>query len=415
MSTATGASAHPDDAGGGVLGVADARARLLAGLTQAETGIERVALADALGRILARDLASTLAVPSWPNSAMDGYAVRVADLTAEGESTLPVSQRIPAGVAPPALRPGTAARIFTGAPIPEGADAVVMQENCTESDDGVRINKLPGRNNNIRPAGEDIAQGAVVLAAGRRLRPQDLGLAASIGVDRLDVRRRLRVAVLATGDELVPPGQPLPPGRIYNSNGPLTSALLTRLGCEPLTPSQVADTPEATRAALEAAAARADLVLTSGGVSVGDEDHVKAAVQDLGALELWKVAMKPGKPLAFGRVRQTPFIGLPGNPVSLFVTFLLFAAPAIRRLQGRDAPLPEPIPVPAGFGRDRPGTREEYLRVRLESGRLQPYPSQGSGVLSSAVWADGLARVPADTPVSIGDPLDYYPLESLFE
>ncbi|MES1943563.1 molybdopterin biosynthesis protein [Salinisphaera sp. PC39] len=397
----------------GALSVTEARERLLAGLARADTGSERLPLEETLDRILAHDLVAPVSVPAWDNSAMDGYAVRAADVAADGGTELAVSQRIPAGVGPVPLRSGTAARIFTGAPVPEGADTVIMQEDCTETGDSVRIDRFPGAGANIRAAGEDIRAGDVVIPAGRRLRPQDLGLAASVGADALDVGRRLRVAVLATGDELVPPGQPLPPGGIYNSNAPLAAALLRRLGCEPLPPERVADTPEATREALTRAAAAADLVLTSGGVSVGDEDHVKAAVEALGRLDLWKVAMKPGKPLAIGRVAETPFLGLPGNPVSLFATFLLFAAPAIRRMQGRDTLLATPVPVPAGFERDRPGKRDEFLRVRVENGRLAAYPSQGSGVLSSAAWAHGLAHVPAGTRVAAGMPLDYYAMDSL--
>jgi molybdopterin molybdotransferase len=412
MNVAKTASACCDDTGG-ALGVAEARQRLLDGLPRLDTGVERLPLDDALGRILAHDLVAPVSVPAWDNSAMDGYAVRAADLGPDGGAELAVSQRIPAGVAPAPLQSGTAARIFTGAPVPAGADTVVMQEDCTETGGRVRIERLPGAGANIRAAGEDIRAGEAILEAGRRLRPEDIGLAASVGMAELEVGRRPRVAVLATGDELAPPGQPLPPGNIYNSNGPLAAALLRRLGCEPLPPLQVADSFEATRAALERAAADADLVLTSGGVSVGDEDHVKAAVAELGELALWKVAMKPGKPLAFGRVGATPFIGLPGNPVSLFATFLLFAAPAIRHMQGRDEPMPTPIPVPAGFERDRPGKREEYLRVRLENGCLRPYPHQGSGVLSSAAWADGLARLPAGVTVAEGDTLDYFAFDRL--
>lgn len=397
----------------GALSVTEARRRLLAGLARMDTGTERLPLEDALGRILAHDLVAPMSVPARDNSAMDGYAVRMADLGPDGDAELTVSQRIPAGVAPAPLPSGTAARIFTGAPVPEGADTVVMQEDCSETGGRVRIRRLSGAGANIRAAGEDIREGEAILKTGRRLRPEDIGLAASVGAAELEVGRRPRVAVLATGDELTPPGRPLPPGHIYNSNGPLAAALLRRLDCEPLPPRQVADTPEATRDALTRAAAEADLVLTSGGVSVGDEDHVKAAVEDLGELTLWKVAMKPGKPLAFGRIGDTPFLGLPGNPVSLFATFLLFAAPAIRQLQGRTEAMPAPTPVPAGFERERPGKREEYLRVRVENGRLRAYPHQGSGVLSSAVWADGLARIPAGAAVAEGDILDYFAFDRL--
>lgn len=395
--------------------VAEARQQLTDSVEAVENGSERVSLDTASGRILAQDVRATIAVPPWDNSAMDGYALRLADLPETGEMALPISQRLPAGTTPQPLQPGTAARIFTGAPIPAGANAVVMQEHCQESTGHVAINKRPPANNNIRAAGEDIAPGDVVLSAGQRLQPQDLGLAASLGIDTLEVRQPLRVAILATGDELTPPGQPLSDGHIYDSNGPLTAALLCRLGATPLPSVAVADTFDATREALSAAAADADLVLTSGGVSVGDEDHVKAAVQALGTLDLWKIAVKPGKPLAFGHIGDTPLIGLPGNPVSLFVTFLLFAAPVIRRMQGRSTLFPDPVPVPADFTRERPGKREEYLRVRVEAGRLSAYPQQGSGVLSSAAWADGLARLPVNATITPGDPLDYYPMSCLLD
>lgn len=407
---------HPSCCGSdgpGEAAVADAQATLIESLAPVERPFERVPLAGAAGRILARDLVADIPVPGWDNSAMDGYALCIDDVARAGGS-LAVSQRIPVGVPPAALEPGTAARIFTGAPIPEGADTVVMQEACCEAEGRVRIEKLPAQGANIRPAGEDFARGAVALPAGRRLRPVDVGVAASLGHADVEVAARLRVAILATGDELVRPGRPLGPGQIYSSNGSLLFALLTELGCAPLSPVEVADSPAATREALAAAAEAADLVLTSGGVSVGEEDHVKAAVEALGTLDLWKVAIKPGKPLAFGRVGKAAFIGLPGNPVALFVTFALFAAPAIRRLQGRSEVLPDSLPVAAGFERERPGARDEYLRVRIKQGRLAPYARQGAGVLSSVAWADGLARVPAGHVVAKGDPLEFYSMGALF-
>lgn len=410
-------AAHPSARAGksdGEAAVDEAQARLLASLAPISRPPERIPLAESAGRILAHDLVAGIPVPGWDNSAMDGYALRAADLGIAG-AVLPVSQRIPVGVAPAPLEPGTAARIFTGAPIPEGADTVVAQEVCREIEGRVHVDRQPATGANVRRAGEDLPRGAVALAAGRRLRPVDVGVAASLGYADLQVATPLRVAILATGDELVPPGRPLGPGQIYASNGPFLFSLLAGLGCSPLPPVQVPDSLTATREALDAAAAVADLVLTSGGVSVGEEDHVKAAVEAQGVLDLWKVAIKPGKPLAFGRVRNTAFIGLPGNPVALFVTFALFAAPAIRRLQGRSTALPTPLPLPAGFDRTRAEQRDVYLRVRLREGRLVPYPRQGAAILSSVAWADGLARVPAGRPVAHGDALDFYSMDTLLD
>lgn len=392
--------------------VAEARDRLLASVATI-AGTEALPLNDCLGRVLAESVFAESATPPADNSAMDGYAFRTADL--ENGNGLPLSQRIPAGHSPSPLEPGTAARIYTGAVMPEGADTVVMQERCREEDGRVSVDGSVKAGDNIRRAGEDIQAGREILAGGRRLRPQDIGLAAGSGLATLTVRRRPVAAILATGDELVEPGQPLGPAQIYNSNEPMLTGLLREAGCEVLPARHVADTPEATRDALTSAAKEADIIVSSGGVSVGDEDHVKAAVQALGALDLWKVAVKPGKPLAFGRVADTLFLGLPGNPVSLFVTFLLFGAPLLRRMQGRSGVLPAPVWLPAYFERPKPGKREEYLRVRVENGRLTAFPHQGSGVLSSASWADGLARVPADETVAVDDPVAYYAFSELMK
>jgi len=390
--------------------VAEARETLLSAVSAIDE-TESVPLEKALGRVLAAEVRSTVDVPPSDNSAMDGYAVRSRDLHRPGDS-LPVSARIQAGEAPMPLAAGTAARIFTGAVIPAGADAVVMQEKTREVDGFVQLDEPPLAGNNIRRAGEDMRAGEPILPAGIRLRPQELGMLASTGIEALEVVRRLRVAVVSTGDELVAPGRALEPGQIYNSNNPMLRALLDALGCELSLFRHVPDTADATRRALAAAAESADLIVSSGGVSVGDADYVKAAVEQLGRLDLWKIAIKPGKPLAFGRVSETVFIGLPGNPVSAFVTFCLFAAPVIRKLQGRLDHFPTPVRLPAGFSVPA-GTREDYLRARPQNGRLQRYPHQGSGVLSSVVWAGGLARVPADTAVAEGNLVEYIGFDEL--
>lgn len=396
----------------GALGVGVARARMLAAVDPL-TATETVPLHAALGRTLARRIRAIADSPPADNSAMDGYAVRLADLEA-AEGVLPVSQRIPAGMYPEPLALGTAARIFTGGIIPDGAEAVIMQEHCREDDGMVHVDGQVRADDNIRRAGEDLRAGSEVLAPGRHLRAQHLGMAATAGHGSVTTYRRARVAILVTGDELVSAGRPLSPGHIYNSNGPLLQGLVQALDCEVAALRHVHDTREATRDALESVAPNVDLILSSGGVSVGEEDHVRAAVETLGQLDFWKVSMKPGKPLAFGRVAGTRFLGFPGNPVSLFVTFALFGAPLLRRLQGRDDTFPRPTMLPADFARGHPGRREEYLRVRLEHGRLAAFPQQGSGVLSSVEWADGLAVVPAGAAVQRGDLLDYHGFGELF-
>ena len=396
----------------------DMRAALLAAATPLST-VEQVPTAEALGRVLAVDQISSLDVPPLDNSSMDGYAVRCADVAAAG-ARLAVAQRIPAGSVGHTLARGTAARIFTGAPIPHGADAVVMQELCSLDGDGVLIDHAPHPGEWIRRAGEDIARGAVVLTAGQRLGPQMLGLAASVGCATLPVFRRLRVALFSTGDELVMPGEPLPPGAIYNSNRYVLRGLLEALGCQVCDLGIVPDSLEATRAALRAAAGSNDLIITSGGVSVGEEDHVKPAVQAEGRLDLWLVAMKPGKPVAFGRVNDpaggsgADFIGLPGNPVSSFVTFLMLVRPFILRRMGVEDCLPHSIRLPAGFDWPRPDRRREFLRARVsEAGQVELFPNQGPGVLSSTVWAAGLVDNPAGHAVTQGEPVSFIPYSEL--
>jgi len=399
---------------GPLMSLDDALARLVeAARAAAITETETVSTFDALGRVLAGDVRSALDVPPADNTSMDGYAVRAADVPAAG-SVLPVSQRIPAGVVGTALAPGSAARIFTGAQIPTGADAVVMQEQCEALDGAVRIGAVPSVGQNIRRRGEDVRAGAVVLERGVRLTPQALGLAASVGAASLDVVRRPRVVLFSTGDELVMPGQRLPPGAIYNSNRFTLRGLLQAAGCEVSDFGIVPDRLDATRDALRRAAHGHDLIVTSGGVSVGEEDHLRPAVQAEGRLELWQIAIKPGKPLAFGAVGDALFLGLPGNPVSSFVTFVLAARALLRTLQGADPSLPTPLPLRADFDWPRPDKRREFLRVRLnERGGLDLFPNQSSGVLTSAAWADGLLDNPPGQAIQSGDTVRFLPLSSL--
>ena len=379
--------------------------------------VRSLPLTATAGRILALAQQSTVAVPPLANSAMDGYAVRTADVTAAGVC-LPVSQRIPAGTVGTTLQPGTVTRIFTGAPIPAGADAVVMQERCEHGADGVVINHVPRPGENVRPAGEDIELGTDILKAGIKLRPQDVALAAAAGLAELPVRRRLRVGVFFTGDELVQPGEPLPPGAIYNSNRYALRALLEGMGCEVRDLGTVPDQLDATRTALRQAAADNDLIITCGGVSVGEEDHVRPAVEAEGQLDMWQVATKPGKPLTFGEVRRPDgkawFIGLPGNPVSAIVTFMMTVRPFVLRLQGVEKVMPQVLMLPAEFDWPRPDVRREFLRARLnEAGGVELFPNQGAGVQTSLVWSNGIVDNPPGQPVRRGDPVRFIPFLEL--
>ncbi len=394
------------------------RAALLAAAMPVR-GVVDVPTAEALGRVLAADRVSGLDVPPLDNSQMDGYAVNTADVAVAG-TRLTVAQRIPAGSVGHTLARGTAARIFTGAPVPHGADAIVMQELCSADGDSVTIDHVPRPGEWIRRAGDDIAQGATVLAAGMRLNPQMLGLAASVGCATLPVFRRLRVALFSTGDELVMPGEPLPPGAIYNSNRYVLRGLLEALGCEVSDFGIVPDDLDATRAALKSAAAGNDLIVTSGGVSVGEEDHIKPAVQAEGRLDLWLVSMKPGKPVAFGHVggadgnSGAAFIGLPGNPVSSFVTFILLVRPFVLRAMGVADCLPRSIPLTAGFDWAKPDRRREFLRARIGAdGRVVLFPNQGPSVLTSTVWADGLVNVPPGRSIAAGEQVEFIPYSEL--
>jgi molybdopterin molybdotransferase len=397
----------------GLLSVDEALEVLLAGARPvAET--EMLSTLEATGRVLASAQRSELDVPPMDNSAMDGYAVRIADL-GDGEPRLRVAQRIPAGSVGVALAPGTAARIFTGAPVPAGADAIVMQEFCATDGDQVVVKKKPRRGEWIRAAGLDVKRGEEILAAGIKLRPQDIGLAASVGIKMLPVRRRVRLALFFTGDELVMPGDPLPPGRIYNSNRFTLNGLAQVYGCEIRDYGIVPDDLAATREVLRRAAAENDLIVTSGGVSVGDEDHVKPAVEAEGELLMWRIAMKPGRPLAFGKVAAAAFIGLPGNPVSSFITFLVFVRPFLLRMQGMQEVAPRSIGLRADFDWLKPDPRREFLRVRLNpAGGLDLYPTQDSAVLTSTAWADGIVDNPAGHAIRKGDAVRFLPFAELF-
>ena len=370
--------------------------------------VRHVPLLAAAGRVLAVVQQSGVSVPPLDNSAMDGYAVRTADVTTAG-ICLPISQRIPAGTVGVPLQPGSVARIFTGAPIPAGADAVVMQERCEHGEGGVVINQVPKSGENIRRAGEDITAGADILPAGVKLRPQEIALAASAGLPELPVYRRVRVGMFFTGDELVQPGEPLPPGAIYNSNRYALRTLLEGMGCEVRDLGAVEDRLDATCDALRRAAADNDLVITSGGVSVGEEDHVKPAVEAEGELDMWKIAIKPGKPLAFGKIRKEGghawFIGLPGNPVAAFVTCLMMVRPFVMRLQGIAQITPRILNLPCASAWNKPdGARLEFLRGRInEAGAIELYRNQGSAVATSLCWSDGLILNPPGNCIAAGD------------
>lgn len=372
--------------------------------------VEQVVLAEADGRVLAEPLIAALDLPPWANSAMDGYALRLADCNGQA---LPISQRIQAGTAPTPLESGTCARIFTGAPLPEGADTVEMQENV-ELDEAGRVHfREPLKvGQNVRAQGQETRSGECVLPAGTRLGPIELGLAASLGAVQLSVRRRLRVAVLSTGDELVEPGQALGPGQIYNSNRRLLIAWLQRLGCSVVDAGILPDDLQRTREAL-GALGEVDLILSTGGVSVGEADFLGIALREAGELALWKLAIKPGKPLTFGHYQGVPVIGLPGNPASTLVTFGLLARPYMLRRLGVQRVEPLGFAVPAGFTWGKPGMRREYLRARLEHGRVVPYANQSSGVLRSAAWAEGLAEVMEGSTLAEGDMLRFIPLSEI--
>jgi molybdopterin molybdotransferase len=396
-----------------MLSVSEALAQML-GAARPVAEAEVIPTLAANGRVLAEAQVSGMNVPGADNTQMDGYAVRAADCVS-GSAALTVSQRIPAGHVGQPLQPGTAARIFTGAMIPDGADAVVMQEQCELAGDVVTIRHAPKSGEWIRRAGEDITSGSVVLPAGARLRSQELGLAASVGLAQLPVKRTLRVAVFFTGDELTMPGEPLAPGAIYNSNRFTLRALLENLGCEITDFGIVPDSLDATRSVLREAAQGNDLIVTSGGVSVGEEDHIKPAVEAEGKLSMWQIAVKPGKPLAFGEVGQAFFVGLPGNPVSSFITFMLFVRPFVLRLQGVEGTVaPRAFQMRADFDWPKADKRNEFLRARInEAGGVELFRNQSSGVLTSTVWGDGVIDNPPNNPIAAGDLVRFIPFSEL--
>lgn len=381
---------------------------------------ESVSLDNSLSRILAFDIHSTINVPGFDNSAMDGYAIALSDnQLLQNNLSFDIVDRIPAGSTGNELNKGCAARIFTGAPIPKGANTVIMQEECEVSEDGVQITiaRAIKLNENIRPTGNDIVEDDVILSSGKQIQPQDISLASSVGVGELIVYKKIKVGVFFTGDELVEPGTPLSSGKIYNSNRYALVALLRQVGCEVINLGNIKDKFSATCEALKTLESQCDLIMTTGGVSVGEEDHVKPAVESLGEINLWKIRMKPGKPLAYGKVKQTPFIGLPGNPVSSFVTFCIFSLPFIKKMQGNNNYQSKIIKVKANFECKRAKPRREYARARIDHSENTPvanlYPQQGSDVMSSIVWADGLVEIPENRTFEAGELLNYYPLSEL--
>ena len=378
---------------------------------------EILPLGQALGRVVAAPQHSAIDVPGFDNSAMDGIALRAADAVTD-TVCLPVSQRITAGDTPSPLAPGEAARIFTGAPLPAGADAVVMQENCAFDNNTVRFHGPVRCGQHVRPRGNNIGRGAEILSAGTRIRPQELGIAASVGLHELPVCRRVKVACFSSGDELVEPGTRLESGQIYNSNRYTLRGLIEALGCEVIDLGIVEDDLDATKRFLLDAAERADVVVSSGGVSVGEEDHIKNAIVSVGRLEMWNIAIKPGKPVAYGRIGKADFLGLPGNPVSTLVTFCLLVRPFLLAREGATEVAPRRFPVAAGFEWPQPKGRREFARARLElshDGELRAhlYPKQGSDVLSSTVWASGLVEIPEQTTVAKGDRVQYIGFEQV--
>ena len=394
---------------------------LLVNSAQVTNNTQLLELDNALNKILAVDIHADIFVPGFDNSAMDGYAINLKEeqINILGGTTFKITDRIPAGSTGNTLASGCAARLFTGAPIPKGANTVVMQEECEliENESRIEIYRPIMLNENIRPMGNDIQSGDVILSKGKQLQPQDIALAASVGVGKLEVFNKIKVGVFFTGDELIEPGKSLKQGQIFNSNRYSLVALLNKLDCEVINLGNIKDTLSATCQALEKLKSSCDLIITTGGVSVGEEDHVKPAVEKLGQLDLWRIKMKPGKPLAFGSVGDCAFIGLPGNPVSAMVTFLLFARPFIKKMQGASNYLNTAFKVAVNFDWHRAKPRREFVRVRLDHAiipmQVNQYPKQGSDVLSSMVWADGLVEIPEKKTFKQGEILNFYPLNEM--
>ena len=393
--------------------VKDALQRLLADV-EVNCATQQVPLSAALNRVLAEQTVSLVDVPPQDNSSMDGYAVALASLNGTEQTILPLSQRIAAGHAPQPLIAGSVARIFTGAEVPVGADAVIIQEQVSVDDKGVHLPTNVEFRQNIRPRGQDLSAGELLHRVGKKLQPADIGVLASAGISQVRVYQPLKIAILSTGDELVEPGEPLGAGKIYNSNRAMLSALIQQLGMQVVDIGKVADTLEATQQALQEAAQSADLIISTGGVSVGEEDHIKSAVDALGELHMWRIKVKPGKPLAYGRVLGKPIFGLPGNPASALITFSLFARPYLVKLQGGNVQATLRFKVIADFERPTAGKREEYLRGVYEEGKVTPFSNQSSGMLSTASGANGLVVIPVDTVVKLGDLVDFVPFSALF-
>ena len=405
--------------GGALLSVDAALALIEARIAPVVTH-EVVKLSAAAGRILARDVVAGMDLPPHANSAVDGFALAHADLAPDRETILPIAGRAAAGhpLGRPVAR-GAAIRIFTGAAMPEGADTVMMQEDCIIEEGRVRLQPGIKKGANRRHAGEDVAAGSVALPAGQRLKPADLGLAAALGNDSLPVFRPLRAALLSTGDEVCEPGRPLPPGMIYDANRVMLAALLRAQGCIVSDLGICPDRANALADTLAGAAAEHDLIVTSGGVSTGEEDHVRAAIEKLGRLDFWRLAIKPGRPVALGQLKGTPLIGLPGNPVAAALTFAILARPLILRLSGATIAPPLSVSVRAGFAYRKKAGRREYLRARLarEGAAVvaQKYPKDGAGILSSIVQSDGFVVLDESlSELAIGELIDFLPFSEVF-
>lgn len=398
--------------GGGNLRPVDEAIALLLERAPQAPAVEWVLLSAVLGRVLAEDQFAAIDLPAWDNSAMDGYALRAADVPAQG-ATLPLAGRIAAGEAGNAPLPaGHAVRIFTGAPIPPGADTVVPQERCEAGSAEVTVPPVQ-TGDHVRYRGEEIRRGEPLIEAGKRLRPQELGLLASVGIARVPVYRRLRVGLLSSGDELREPGEPLGPGKIYNANRYTLSGVLQSLGLDVQDYAVLVDELAASRDALSLAVSECDVLVSSGGVSVGEEDHLKNAIRELGELHLWRLAIQPGKPLAYGEIGGKPWLGLPGNPGAALITALVVMRPFLLRAQGVREVLPAPLTLPAGFAWPEPRSRRQYLRARLEAGRVVLHPDQGSAMLRAASWADGLALVEIGQTLEAGQPVAFLPFAEL--